>query len=334
MKSLYAKIATDKENAASKKGQRNILGKLLWLSVRTVVMLKKIERVRRMRNELTGEVGDEDPEARRFVELLQRLRQGWCTDEDFEILNSRLVTKLRPDWNRPEMHNIPIIVAQNELKDALNERGAQVYAARTGNKLHWYHAQDARSDGTPITDPGLKDHLMHKMHSGETSYRLGRLPLAIGMPVMVTQNFDVQNGVVNGATGFVKGIRYNINASGERVIQSCIVYIPDMTGPPLPNLPPKHAPILADTVDMTFKHPDSGKKCLIKRTQVPLVPAFAMTAHKAQGKSLDVVMMDLESTIGTESPYVMLSRATSLEGVFILRPFQKKIIQRQTSTCS
>ncbi|KAJ7497910.1 hypothetical protein B0H11DRAFT_2226597 [Mycena galericulata] len=104
-----------------------------------------------------------------------------------------------------------------------------------------------------------------------------------------------------------------------------------MTGPPLPNLPPKHAPILADTVDMTFKHPDSGKKCLIKRTQVPLVPAFAMTAHKAQGKSLDVVMMDLESTIGTEAPYVMLSRATSLEGVFILRPFQKKVIQRHPS---
>jgi hypothetical protein len=104
-----------------------------------------------------------------------------------------------------------------------------------------------------------------------------------------------------------------------------------MSGPPLPNLPPKHAAILADTVDMTFKHPDSGKKCLIKRTQVPLVPAFAMTAHKAQGKSLEVVMMDLESTIGTESPYVMLSRATSLAGVFILRPFQKKVIQRHPS---
>ncbi|KAJ7501305.1 hypothetical protein B0H11DRAFT_2224657 [Mycena galericulata] len=56
-----------------------------------------------------------------------------------------------------------------------------------------------------------------------------------------------------------------------------------------------------------------------------------MTAHKAQGKSLDVVMMDLESTIGTEAPYVMLSRATSLEGVFILRPFQKKVIQRHPS---
>ncbi|KAJ7306286.1 hypothetical protein DFH08DRAFT_624982, partial [Mycena albidolilacea] len=39
------------------------------------------------------------------------------------------------------------------------------------------------------------------------------------------------------------------------------------------------------------------------------------------------VVVDLESTRGTESPYVMLSRAKSLDGVFILRPFRQKIIQ-------
>ncbi|KAJ7889369.1 hypothetical protein B0H14DRAFT_3429680 [Mycena olivaceomarginata] len=56
-----------------------------------------------------------------------------------------------------------------------------------------------------------------------------------------------------------------------------------------------------------------------------------MTAHKAQGKTMDVVIMDLESTRGTEAPYVMLSRATSLEGVYILRPFKKNVIQRHPS---
>ncbi|KAJ6448276.1 hypothetical protein C8R47DRAFT_916205, partial [Mycena vitilis] len=43
------------------------------------------------------------------------------------------------------------------------------------------------------------------------------------------------------------------------------------------------------------------------------------------------VIMDLESTTGTEAPYVMLSRATSLAGVYILRPFEQKFIQRQPS---
>ncbi|KAJ7251692.1 hypothetical protein C8J57DRAFT_1077846, partial [Mycena rebaudengoi] len=88
------------------------------------------------------------------------------------------------------------------------------------------------------------------MHSGETNYRLGRLPLAVGMPVMITQNFDVQNGIVNGSTGIVKQIRYTTDESGERHAHSCIVYVPDMSGPPLPNLPPKHASVLAETVNM------------------------------------------------------------------------------------
>jgi hypothetical protein len=82
---------------------------------------------------------------------------------------------------------------------------------------------------------------------------------------------------------------------------------------------------------MMFVHPDSKKKCLIKRTQIPLAPGFAMTAHKAQGKTMEAIVVDLESTSGTESPYVMLSRAKSLDGIFILRPFKQKTIQRHPS---
>ncbi|KAJ7127323.1 hypothetical protein C8R43DRAFT_897609, partial [Mycena crocata] len=107
-----------------------------------------------------------------------------------------------------------------------------------------------RSNGTVITEPSLREHLLTRLHSGETNYRLGKLPLAIGMPVMITQNFDVQNGIVNGTTGIVKQIRYETNELGERCATSCVVYVPDMTGPPLPNLPPKHAVVLAETVDM------------------------------------------------------------------------------------
>ncbi|KAJ7935041.1 hypothetical protein B0H13DRAFT_2305195 [Mycena leptocephala] len=39
--------------------------------------------------------------------------------------------------------------------------------------LVWYHAQDARRDGTLVTDAALRDHLLNKLHSGQTNYRLG-----------------------------------------------------------------------------------------------------------------------------------------------------------------
>ncbi|KDQ54426.1 hypothetical protein JAAARDRAFT_108469, partial [Jaapia argillacea MUCL 33604] len=56
-----------------------------------------------------------------------------------------------------------------------------------------------------------------------------------------------------------------------------------------------------------------------------------MTAHKAQGQSLHHVIVDLQSTRGTEAPYVMVSRATCLKGLLILRPFNRaKICSRQS----
>ena len=46
---------------------------------------------------------------------------------------------------------------------------------------------------------------------------------------------------------------------------------------------------------------------------------------------MDQAIVDLQSCHGTESPYVMLSRVTSLEGLAILRPFDKRKIQCRQS---
>ncbi|TFK91096.1 hypothetical protein K466DRAFT_446434, partial [Polyporus arcularius HHB13444] len=47
-----------------------------------------------------------------------------------------------------------------------------------------------------------------------------------------------------------------------------------------------------------------------------------ITAHKSQGQTFSRVIVDLQSCTGTEAPYVMLSRAKSLDGVIVLRPFK------------
>jgi ATP-dependent exoDNAse (exonuclease V) alpha subunit len=41
--------------------------------------------------------------------------------------------------------------------------------------------------------------------------------------------------------------------------------------------------------------------------KVLIMPGFAMTTRKAQGQTLQQVMVDLEGCTGTEAPYVMLS---------------------------
>jgi hypothetical protein len=99
----------------------------------------------------------------------------------------------------------------------------------------------------------------------------------------------------------------------------------------MPELPAHHVVSLRDTVPISFKHPHSKATVSVKRTQLPIVPAFAITAHKAQGKTLAACVVNFTGCRGTESPYVMVSRATSLEGLVILTPFTKsKICCRQS----
>ena len=106
-----------------------------------------------------------------------------------------------------------------------------------------------------------------------------------------------------------------------------MVALPDPGGHTLCNLAMGELPILEDATPMTFTNPYSHKKCSIKRTQLPIVPAFAMTTHKSQGKTLPTAIMDIQSCCRTESVYVMLSRVTSIERLHILRPFNIKKIQ-------
>ena len=99
----------------------------------------------------------------------------------------------------------------------------------------------------------------------------------------------------------------------------------------MPHLPSHHFPILPDSTEIKFEHGVSHKRCTIRRKQVPIELGFAMTVHKAQGQTMSKVIVDLAGCSGTEPPYVMASRATSLEGLLILRSFERKHITKRRS---
>lgn len=220
--------------------------------------------------------------------------------------------------------NTLIIVSGNAEKDVINEKAALNFANESGQELHWYLVYD-RHRQQHLMDGELKLWLQ-MLHSGTTRQQLGRIPLCIGMPVLVSQNYDVEGGIVNGSCGVVKNIWFWVDDPGSRYLKSCVLEIPGVTTLCMPHLLPNEFPILADVQDVKFIHPYSKKTCTIKCTQVPIVPAFAVTAHRAQGQTMEQVIVDLESCRGTEAPYVMLSRASSLDGLLVLRPFQPQKI--------
>jgi hypothetical protein len=62
---------------------------------------------------------------------------------------------------------------------------------------------------------------------------------------------------------------------------------------------------------------------------LPLLPGYAFTDYKIQGRSLTKIVVDLEGCRSLQSAYVMLSRASSLKGIAIMRWFDPYKIQRQ-----
>jgi ATP-dependent exoDNAse (exonuclease V) alpha subunit len=66
------------------------------------------------------------------------------------------------------------------------------------------------------------------------------------------------------------------------------------------------------------------REVLASRTQIPLILAWAVTVHKAQGATLDYMLADLRGVFGDAQAYVALSRATAIENLF-LRPFEPSV---------
>ena len=62
-------------------------------------------------------------------------------------------------------------------------------------------------------------------------------------------------------------------------------------------------------------------------TQYPLMLAWAVTIHKAQGKTFQRAIIDIgRGTFAHGQMYVALSRCTSLEGIVLKRPVEMKHI--------
>ena len=136
---------------------------------------------------------------------------------------------------------------------------------------------------------------------------------------------------LTGSHGTLRKIRYFTDTKGLRHLKSCVVEIPSADDVSMPHLPKQCFPILPDITDLKFEHGSLHHRCTIKRTQVSIEPGFAMTVHKAQGQTMERVIVDLAGCSRTEPPYVNVSRATSLQSLMVLHKFDFKQITKHHS---
>jgi hypothetical protein len=125
------------------------------------------------------------------------------------------------------------------------------------------------------------------------------ITLKVGAQVMLIVNLNVLTGLVNGATGKV------ISCSLENVT---VEFVNGIT-----TIIEKHEYVLDE---------ENG----IRVVQIPLRLAWAVSIHKSQSCTLDRVVIDLGKCFADGQAYVALSRARSLDGVYLI-DFDSKSIK-------
>lgn len=160
---------------------------------------------------------------------------------------------------------------------------------------------------------------------------------------------SVDMGLANGTVGRAVGLMLDPleppAPEGQRHMlqlmpKGVLVHVPGLRVQPLPDLP-------QSAIDMANGAPESiifvkpmstslekaGRTC--SRYQVPLMPAYALTMHKAQGLDLDRAIIDCQSDLPTANyeahnmAYVTLSRVKKSDGVAFLGDLPDNWIHHQ-----
>jgi len=226
----------------------------------------------------------------RFLSLLNAIRNNTATADDLAVINSRHI----PEFREKAGEFYICLTTTNKLAAAINtERLAGIRG-----KLRTY-------EGTVKGDFDLK--------ALPTGLELG---IKKGAQVMLLNN-DPLGRWINGSIGKV----VDIEAQED---DPDIIWIELSDGEVVDVLPHRW-----DMYEFSY---DSELKSVISDsvgsfTQYPVKLAWAVTIHKSQGMTFNRVIIDLGfGTFSHGQLYVALSRCTTLGGIVLRKPVQKRHI--------
>jgi ATP-dependent DNA helicase PIF1 len=214
-----------------------------------------------------------------FHTILTEAREGTLSAESLAVLESRRGLSWKGHAVRPTM-----CFTKKADVAAINER----YLARLIGERHVYEASSPPSKVPRAALEKITER-MDREYQYET-----RLELVAGCQVMLIVNRNPEEGLVNGSRGVVTGF----SGAGWPMVKF-------LNGPLEP----------IEIGEHVWESEDSTP---VKRSQVPLKIAYAITIHKAQGASLDCALVDIgKATFEYGQAYVALSRVRSLDALYV-----------------
>ena len=243
---------------------------------------------------LTEIVRQKDPI---FQKILNEARIGELSTESYEILESRKTM----DWKRQEIKPTLLFTKNNDV-NAINENQMKKLPGEERVfKAVTHSPKEMSADIVQL--------LVEKLDK-DAPYEV-ELRLKERAQVMLLKQYYEERdgekeskktpiqGLVNGSRGVVIGFA----SDGNPIVKF-------MNGRSI-------------TVKPAMWSSDDDINS-VKREQIPLRVAYALTIHKAQGASLDSVLIDVgPSTFECGQAYVALSRVRSLDALFIFEISQR-----------
>jgi len=227
----------------------------------------------------------------KFIELLNQIRNNTITEENLNLLNSRVGAEFH--HNKDEF--VVYLTTLNEMAYKINNE----YLNRLPGKLYqWIAEIQGEFDRNSLP----------------ADYELNIKP---GAQVMMLNN-DPQGRWVNGSLGRVLKVRYSRK-------EECVVIDVQFQDGNKEYVKPFSWGLFH------FMYNEETKKIETETvgsfTQYPLKLAWAVTIHKSQGKTFDKVIVDVgRGTFAGGQVYVALSRCTSFEGISLKKPIRKSHI--------
>ena len=231
-----------------------------------------------------------------FQDLLSNLRMGILTAKHKEILNSRIITDdseadlyvESPDGTRQKIVATTLYPKKKDVNDTNKFELDRLIATGCETKVF------------KSIDEAVDNRIKHSVQASPAQIEVldkcccvgSEITLTVGAQVMLVKNLEVECGLVNGSRGVIT----EFTSSGY----------------PFVMFDNGESRELAVEIFST----DSGKLTL-QRKQIPLILAWSLTIHKCQGATITNVITDLTGVFEEAQVYVTLSRACSLDGLFI-----------------
>ncbi|KAI7774593.1 dna repair and recombination protein pif1 [Diaporthe eres] len=262
-----------------------------------------------------------------FAQMLNEMRLGHISEQTVETFKKMS----RPIHFNDGLEVTELFPTRQEVENSNQRRLREL-----PGEIHRYEALDAG-------DPNIRDKLLGNMMAPKV------LELKKGAQVMLIKNLD--ETLVNGSLGTVIGFSTesafeisggmfdeeqengdDVDPKVKKRLAAFSRQLSDNAGPDKKKFPLVQFHAVDGTARIMLCCSEPWKvetptgEVQASREQLPLILAWALSIHKAQGQTLARVKVDLGKVFEKGQAYVALSRAVTQEGLQVLRFDRRKVM--------